>query len=653
MGPGGGAPVSLVTIGYILEVAFGIGLLIFVHELGHFLIARKVGVRVEVFSLGFGPRLFGVRRGPTDYRVSLVPFGGYVKMAGETPSMQGTGRPDEFPSKTVGERALIASGGVLMNLVAAFVLFILAFLFGVKFVLPEVGVILPGAEAYRIGLREGDRIVSVNGRPVSSFRQVGLAIAYSSDDETVEIVVERAGEEGAKRIPIEFQPEFKEALGHPQLGGLSPRLSSLAVKVDPDSAAFTAIRASDRTRFPLRRGDLITHVAGEPIPLGDGVALQKAFFDRPGEEVVVKFLRSAEVVTNLTRDDEGGIRPEIEYRGGKEEEVLMRLLRLRHHSIGAYPEDPPVVAGEISEGAPAYGILQKGDQILKIEGEDSRTRSLYEAVRYGGGRPVEMVISRDGEEMEVSVTPRFYGGAFYMVGVDNHSDPVIGRVDPESPAERAGLRVGDRILAIDGVELVDTTRYRRERWRLVVGSLSYKRTKPAKLKIQRGDNTRTVEVMPEPDSELAYGSSKIGLGPPLFNLRSANLLEATRLGVRGTVDWIGRVFLTIRSLVSGRVTPKNLGGPVMIADASYQFATQGFGTILYFLGIISINLAILNILPIPVLDGGLLFFLAIEKIKGSPVKEKHLIIANYMGLALLLSLMVYVTYNDIVRLLQR
>ncbi|MCZ6691800.1 MAG: site-2 protease family protein, partial [Planctomycetota bacterium] len=125
----------LTSLFYIFEVAFGVGLIIFVHELGHFLMARRMGVRVEVFSLGFGPRLFGFRRGPTDYRVSYVPFGGYVKMAGESPEMGVTGAPDEFTSKSVGARTLIAAAGVMMNLFTGLLIFCLAFAVGVKFML--------------------------------------------------------------------------------------------------------------------------------------------------------------------------------------------------------------------------------------------------------------------------------------------------------------------------------------------------------------------------------------------------------------------------------------------------------------------------------------------------------------------------------------
>src|SRR5438132_12187819 len=108
----------------VLEVALGIGLVIFVHELGHFLVAKKVGIRVETFSLGFGPRLVGFVRGGTDYRLSAVPLGGYVKMAGESPDEARSGAHDEFAAKSVGARAAVISAGVIMNGIFAVVFFL-------------------------------------------------------------------------------------------------------------------------------------------------------------------------------------------------------------------------------------------------------------------------------------------------------------------------------------------------------------------------------------------------------------------------------------------------------------------------------------------------------------------------------------------------
>jgi regulator of sigma E protease len=324
------------------------------------------------------------------------------------------------------------------------------------------------------------------------------------------------------------------------------------------------------------------------------------------------------------------------------------------YTIGAYPRDHAEVASDVLEGAPAHGVVRKGDVIIQVDGEDGKRRSLREAVLFCGGRPVPIRVRRGGEEIDLVLTPQFSGSAGpYMVGIDDKTPPIVGEVDPGSPAERAGLRPGDVVLKVDDLELVRTGEADDERWQRLEVKFRGGQGRPLKLKVRRGEEILDLEVTPVEMGDLAYGMSGIRLGHARFSLRSANLLEATRLGIQGTLDWVKNVFLTIRNLANRRVDPKNLGGPVMIVETSYHFATQGLGTILFFLGIISVNLAILNLLPIPVLDGGLLVFLLIEKIKGSPVKEKYMIIANYIGLVLLLFLMLYVTYNDILRLIDR
>ena len=135
------------TLIYFLIV---IGILVFVHELGHFIMAKRAGVRVEKFSLGMGPRLFGYKKGDTDYIISALPLGGYVKMAGENPDEETTGAPDEFQSKTVWQRAKIAASGSLTNIAVAFLLMPLVFMVGTYAEGPaKVGYVEKASPAWR------------------------------------------------------------------------------------------------------------------------------------------------------------------------------------------------------------------------------------------------------------------------------------------------------------------------------------------------------------------------------------------------------------------------------------------------------------------------------------------------------------------------
>src|SRR3990167_8833831 len=135
----------------VILVILGIGLLIFIHELGHFLMAKKIGVRVLAFSLGFGPAIFKKKWGETEYRLSIFPLGGYVKLAGESPDEEKTGASWEFSAKSAGQRASVLVAGVALNAILAFVAFIVAFQIGVPFITSEVGQVMPGWPAWEIG----------------------------------------------------------------------------------------------------------------------------------------------------------------------------------------------------------------------------------------------------------------------------------------------------------------------------------------------------------------------------------------------------------------------------------------------------------------------------------------------------------------------
>ena len=172
------------NLGSIVLAALGISFLIFIHELGHFLAARAFKVRVETFSVGFGTRLWGFRRGETDYRISLVPLGGYVKMAGEYGDLRDGAAlaADDLTAKPAWQRAIIFSGGVIMNVLFAFVVFPVAFAMGVPFTAPVLGYVVPGGPAWRADLRPRDEVVSVDGHRVYQFADIGLDVALADPD---------------------------------------------------------------------------------------------------------------------------------------------------------------------------------------------------------------------------------------------------------------------------------------------------------------------------------------------------------------------------------------------------------------------------------------------------------------------------------------
>jgi len=231
-----------------------LGVLIFVHEAGHFLVAKLFRVRVLVFSFGFGKRLFGFRKGDTDYRVSLIPLGGYVRMAGDTPEDNVAGNPDEFLSKPKWQRFLILFAGPFMNIVIALTFIAVAVMVGIEqpvtqSVIAEVTQGKPGAKA---GLQPGDRIVRAKGEPVADFNDVRVIISMNAGT-PIEILYDRNGTIRKTMLtPEREQGEF----GPIGRAGISFGTEPLVGRVMPGTPADAA---------GLRAGDHIVLAEGKPV----------------------------------------------------------------------------------------------------------------------------------------------------------------------------------------------------------------------------------------------------------------------------------------------------------------------------------------------------------------------------------------------------
>ncbi len=228
----------------VLAVIVVLGVLIFFHELGHFLMARLVGVRVLKFSLGFGPKLVGFKRGHTEYILSAIPLGGYVKLLGENPGERLS--PEEIPysfsHRPLRDKALIVLAGPLANFVLAWFFFVLVFVFqGKPVYLPEVGKVLPDSPAAQAGLKPGDLIVAVNGQPISSWQELNALIKKSAG-RPLKLTIKR----GQERLVVTVTPQlrevkniFGETIKTPLIGIMSAGKARF-VKTDPVKALAEA-----------------------------------------------------------------------------------------------------------------------------------------------------------------------------------------------------------------------------------------------------------------------------------------------------------------------------------------------------------------------------------------------------------------------------
>lgn len=237
---------------YIIAV-FLLGLLIFIHELGHFVLAKLCGVRVEAFSVGFGPRLFGFERGGTEYKVSLVPFGGYVKMKGEEPGEEKSGEPDEFSSRPVYQRMLVILAGPFVNLVFGFFVFWMIYLAigtNVESYSTRIGAVVPvyrtdgtkePSPAMRAAIRPLDRILSVNGAPVQTFLEVSKKI-QNSGGAALKFLIERDG----KKIEVEVNPVVHPKTGHYYAGIRSLNEPVIGKLIEGRPASIAGLRPGDK-----------------------------------------------------------------------------------------------------------------------------------------------------------------------------------------------------------------------------------------------------------------------------------------------------------------------------------------------------------------------------------------------------------------------
>ena len=236
----------------------------------------------------------------------------------------------------------------------------------------------------------------------------------------------------------------------------------------------------------------------------------------------------------------------------------------------------------------------------------------------------------------------------YMSGIELLS-PVIGKVYDDTPALKAGIKAGDIITAVNGSQIT--------LWDELVTSVEGSEGREMVLHIKRGEETIVTSLFAKPvlDSDIlrgTYQTYRIGISPSedAFIKKHYNPASALWMGLTKTVEAVKVTFLGMAIMAKSPVENKeHLGGPIRIVEIAGDFAEMGIQSFLFLMAMISVNLGVLNLLPIPVLDGGHIFFLCIEAMKGSPLSWKKMEVAQMVGLTLLLLLMFFVTYNDIMR----
>ena len=644
---------GLTDIPYVFMVIFGVGFLILIHEFGHFIAAKMAGVRVDAFSIGFGTRLFGWRRGDTEYRVGLIPLGGYVKMYGEVAGEGDPEDPRSLASKSIAWRFLIFSGGVLMNLLFALVAFPLVFWVGVPFTAPEVGGVIPGQPAWEVGLQQGDRILEINGKEMYSFQLLFQEAALSGDEGLI-LEVKRGD---AAPFKVQVHPRDDDGIGIKRLGIKQPTLAQLAIRLEPGD--------SPARRAGLLHGDIVMYLMGVTDPNKIDRWWQKeirakghTWFDS-SDKNAKRGNRALEL--SVLRDGktlEFSIVPERKLERERKlvgiSAPMTKLLGIRKALSSEV--DLLIDGMKLKPGNLLLGLVSKDDAgqdhfRLLLGGED-----LALALSNAKGA-LRLRIRRSSSNMDYSsalfadipIPARFLtkDGAKQFIdalafGIDDISGRVL--VQKGRPAWKIGLRDGDRILQLGGEDVRGWpeihTRIRDSNGKEL--SIRFEHVSEGKSLAKSGTIQAAQSPMPWfgffPGRELKKQTYAV----PSF-------LGSLGAGFACSIDTIRQLYVTLKRIAGGSVSGKNVGGIITISVVTFETARSGWARFFFFLGILSLNLAFINVLPIPVLDGGHLMFLLIEMVKGSPVSERVMTYSQFVGLAMILSLMLYVTYQDILR----
>ncbi len=529
----------MTLIDYLGPFVLLLGILVVVHELGHFAVAKWFRVKVERFSVGFGPSIVRRRIGETEYVLAWLPLGGYVKMAGESPDEELP--PEEversFNAQSPIKRIAIALAGPGMNLLLSVVVIAALYASGWPTPTSKIGSVLPDSPAQEAGLLPADRVVAVGDREIWRWTDLTDAV-HDSGGHPLDLTVER----GVERLSISVTARPPAGGGPLQLG-VMPRTAAPVLGVpDPDALA---------ARAGLRTGDRVDALNGEPIADWYGF------------------------VTSL-----------VQATGELELEIRRTLESGEERAIISLPGDS---AGD-------WSLERLG--VVRVDFAVIQTR-------------------------------------------------------PSSPARRAGFEPGDILLSVNGEPVTSFETFAAR----VRGSGG----EPLQTEVLRGGAQLPLEVVPAAETEKVDGEVRsvyrIGLsgGPPgtageRVDEVVRNPFKALWLGTVRTASIFGLIVDGVRMLITREVGVENLAGPIGIGElAAESFREEGWFPFLWMMCVISVNLAILNLLPIPILDGGHILFALAEAVRGGPVGIRAREIGQTIGISLVLLLMGFAFWNDISR----
>ncbi len=717
----------------ILLIILGFGLLIFVHELGHFLAAKWAGIRTEAFAIGMGPVVIAWRKGiglrlgsteaateqrireylkrepgasagqqqhisleqrrraeealgigETEYSLRWLPFGGFVKMLGQEDANPNyvSDDPRSYNRCAIGKRMVVVSAGVIMNILLAIVLFIAAFMVGVRFPAPVVGdvarqmpagqVMPENAQALGIslpGLQSGDIVTHIDGKPAVTFADLQIASAMAKPGSQVSLTVSRSGFEE----PLQFTltPDKDPTSGLLSIG-VAPASSTTLLSRDREGYLDTVLQQTGLAAAGIQPGMRMVSVNGQPVH-----TFQQF-------EQLVRNSAGQALQTTWTMTDEHGKPAGSELQAFIPVKPSFDILRyadsdtnaVQNFELGLFGFTPLSQITDVPAHSQNAQVLRAGDVILRIGSLDGpRMADVRREISRRPRESVQLHVLRDNEEIQVTAEVSRKGLLNVALGYawdlpliaqpmaevrENNAEGTT--VERRTPLAELQLFARTRIDAVDGTPVQNWADIRQ----------AMRAATESALNEETGAAVELLTTLPTPGHpqeritlelsqqdvatlhELAWQTELPSfIFEPIHTVRSAggSPVKAVMMGFEETHKLIMMTYLTIDRLFRGSVGVEQLHGPVGIVHVGSQVADRGFMYLVFFLGMISVNLAVINFLPLPIVDGGLFLFLIYEKFRGRPPSLAFQNVVTIIGLCLIVSLFLVVTWNDVMRLL--
>ena len=547
-----------------------VSVLVFVHELGHFAMAKAFNVKVITFSLGFGPKILRVRGTETEYCIGLLPLGGFVKMLEKSKGGETIAPEDEkrtFEAQAVWKRVLIVLAGPAMNVLFPVLLYTAVYFESAELLPPVVGNVSPGKPADG-KLLPGDRILSIEGSDVTTFPDI-QAIVQKNAGKALHFSVQRDGKTRDITLTPQDESEVKDLDIEEHNGriGVQPNFPAPVIGVPrPDSPAY---------RAGLRTFDRITAVNGRKVERF--LDLAELLAQNRGDAVVLAYLRPVEVPNAL---------------GGLADIALL---------------EPQV--------ATLTPLVRASDAKTEL---DSRARA---------------------------------DDVFVRTGIES-SDMYVAFVPPDSSEWQAGLRAGDRVTMLDGAP--------QRRWQTFADDLLRGKSTARKLEWTRDGEPMagTFALRNEQwDDEFGQHYERYVFhtthwapnSPDKMVPNDRRIRYALSHGVSETWKAIEFVGYGLLRLVQGRVSLSSVSGPITLYDVAGKAGAQGPSYFAWAMALVSVNLGLINLLPIPVLDGGQLAMIFIEGVRRRPLTRRAREMASLVGMSMLVLLMALAFKNDVQR----